>query len=1009
MRGKRDYFDVDILFVEFNRQYEDRTINKVSSLVQSVTRVHSAEDALKAVAQDSKERFDIILTDTYFGSENTFEMLQYIRKLRPHIPSIIMTPLAYNKLFSYISQIDVKNNYVKDPMDMKEFYHALKQSVRTIQEFRQEQKAENLLQQYKKTLQRVAQVVHFDKSGEIYEVNDLFCKVSGFDREELQGLSIEELLSQELNPGIFSNFWEQLENKKRWSKTVVFIGKASKLLYANVAVTALLDIDGRIQEYVLVAHDITDLVAKTNEARESEKAKEMFLANMSHEMRTPLNGIIGYSQLLQNLRLPEKAMEYVETIAGSGSQLLELINQILDLSKIQNSSMELENQWHGMGNKFALVKKMFELQARERDIRFLFFVDPNIPDLLFCDSLRIKQIMVNLISNALKFTKSRIEVQIAMLEKEDHRVRICFSVRDDGIGISEENQQKILKPFAQASYETAKKFGGTGLGLSIVTELLRLMDSKLRIKSAPEKGSEFMFTLELPYRGDTTIGKLSSHAKEEVSVREEVRFQASILVAEDSEISQDLIAEVLQQLGVTADIVSDGEEAVEHFITSSKAYDLVLMDLNMPGMDGKEAAKKIKVFEQKHNLQPTPVIALTANTLAADSNYFKQLGMQGYLSKPFKIEQLRELLELYLTPVRKQWEYNNDRFNTKEVAHNLGISEDKVGHYLQRYVQNVEEELPRMWEAFEEKNYPLLVEVAHRLKGTSGLLELDTLYEKFKELETKARERKDLDYGLILDAVSTQLATLQNKRLLQHQSRRQPAIFREEDLIQQTKMAAMGELLGNIAHQWRQPLNQLSVAKNLLVREYYGRNLSPEKVDDLEKKMDGALNYLSETIDDFRRFFSPNKKREFFSLEEMIQRACDTVKPALNDHDISCELSGREKFSVTLYGYPKEFVHAVVNIINNAKEAIINRGVENGAIEIQVDTKDTDVIVSIADNAGGIKPEIAEKILEPYFTTKFSSEGTGLGLYITKTIIENNMNGTLKVRNGKEGRFLSSL
>lgn len=367
-------------------------------------------------------------------------------------------------------------------------------------------------------------------------------------------------------------------------------------------------------------------------AEEATKQKSQFLANMSHEIRTPLNAIIGFIKLLEEKETDEEKLKYMHVIKNSSDSLVQIINDILDISKIESGKLKIEPYNFNPYDDLIAIAELFQAKAAEKHINFKIKYNNNMPKILFGDALRIKQIFTNLLSNAIKFTPEGSMVKSVVWYKNG---RLNILVKDYGIGISEEKQKKIFEPFTQADGSTARVYGGTGLGLTISLELSRMLGGELTLKSEVGKGSTFRLSIPLP------LGK-----EEEEIQEEDVALSGHILIVEDYEANRMFLSIILENFGLTYEMANDGLEAIEKFKTGS--YDLILMDENMPNMGGTDAAKQIAKIEEEKGLKHTPVVSLTANALKGDKERFLAAGFDGYLSKPVDPDLLKRTIQRLL-------------------------------------------------------------------------------------------------------------------------------------------------------------------------------------------------------------------------------------------------------------------------------------------------------------------------------------------------------------------------
>jgi len=373
-----------------------------------------------------------------------------------------------------------------------------------------------------------------------------------------------------------------------------------------------------------IAEDATKIAEDaTKIAEDAVKAKQQFLSNMSHEIRTPMNAIIGFTKVLLKTELSAKQKEYLTAIKMSGDALIVLINDILDLAKVDSGKMTFEKTPFKMSLSISAMLHLFQTKIMEKNLVLVKEYDINIPDVLVGDAVRLHQIILNLVSNAVKFTsKGKITVSVNMLSQDDEKVTIEFSVSDTGIGIVESKMENIFENFQQATSGTSRLYGGTGLGLAIVKQLVETQGGTVRVKSKVGEGSTFSFTLDF----------IKTNAEAEAEI-ENVKADSTIknirvLVAEDIPLNQLLMKTILDDFGFERDIAENGKIAVEKLQTTP--YDIILMDLQMPEMNGFEATDYIRSVMNSN----IPIIALTADVTTVDLEKCKAVGMNDYISKP---------------------------------------------------------------------------------------------------------------------------------------------------------------------------------------------------------------------------------------------------------------------------------------------------------------------------------------------------------------------------------------
>ncbi|HRH46556.1 MAG TPA: ATP-binding protein [Pyrinomonadaceae bacterium] len=499
--------------------------------------------------------------------------------------------------------------------------------------------------------------------------------------------------------------------------------------------------------------DLEEAVAKARDAAlEAARIKASFLANMSHEIRTPLNGIVGITDLLAQTQLTAEQTKYIETLKSSSDLLLGIVNDILDFSKIEAKKLELELIDFDLAKIIAETIQLFEPQAVKKQVQLKSEIEKEIMTAVSGDAGRLRQVLNNLVSNAIKFTKDG-KVWVKLKLQTDGLFR--FEVTDTGRGIEKENQAKIFEPFMQGDISTTRQFGGTGLGLAISKELVQMMGGEIGLESEVGKGATFWFTakfdvLEL-WNAEASLSRdLKIQSKISRSLK---KNRPKILVVEDNPINQEVALGKLHQLGIKGDIAQNGLEALK--ILEKKDYDLILMDCRMPEMDGFEATKHIRQFEndKKH----IKIIAMTASVTAEERESCFQSGMDDYLAKPIKFEVLAETLNKHL-----QYKLPPPKLNVKgdvvqhpfaqfldvKILQNFVEIEsrgekDFVKEMMQIYLSHAETELEALQKVFEKRDFEAVKNKAHSLKGSSGNIGIHNLFERFKELENEV-EKKDL-------------------------------------------------------------------------------------------------------------------------------------------------------------------------------------------------------------------------------------------------------------------------
>jgi signal transduction histidine kinase/CheY-like chemotaxis protein len=416
------------------------------------------------------------------------------------------------------------------------------------------------------------------------------------------------------------------------------------------------------EDYRLLEKKFKSISEKADKLEHEKKTTEMFLASMSHEIRTPLNGIIGLTEVLDDTPLTEEQKEFVSMIRESSNNLRVIVNDVLDVSKMNAGKMELESIAFDLSTKIAASVGIFTPQIKEKGIHLNVFIDPKIPTQVIGDPTRLSQVIINLLSNALKFTDKdgKIDVSAEFIRQENDDVTFKLSVSDSGIGLSREQQEKIFEAYSQATASTTRKSGGTGLGLTISSKIINSMGGKLEVESEEGKGATFFFVITMKEAAKPAVEEVAAKkekAKKEVVEKEKAEKEVvevpavktfddlQVLVAEDNPINQKLIKVILERLGVQVTLTSNGQEAYEARING--AYDMIFMDIQMPVMGGVESTHLILEYEKEQGEEHIPIIALTANALPGDREKYIAEGMDDYATKPLEVKALETLMAHY--------------------------------------------------------------------------------------------------------------------------------------------------------------------------------------------------------------------------------------------------------------------------------------------------------------------------------------------------------------------------
>ena len=524
-------------------------------------------------------------------------------------------------------------------------------------------------------------IVITDRDGLIEYVNPRFTQVTGFSRDEVVGKNPRIMQSGETSPETYRQLWKTILEGKEWRGVLRNRKKNGDPVWEDVSVAAVLNDSGATTHFVAVKEDITerlrveeqlaqyrdnledqvrsrtqDLVLAMQKATSADRAKTEFLTNMSHEIRTPLNAIIGFCRLAMRTELTGQQRDYLDKIDGAGQHLLDLINNLLDLSKIAAGRVELLESDFDIHHLLSRVGSVFAYKAAEKGLALRVEVDPAVPRQLIGDSLRINQVLLNLINNAVKFTEhGQVDLRVTYLRGDEKCATLAFVVQDTGIGMDANELTRAFEPFSQGDASITRKYGGTGLGLAISRELVRLMGGNLEARSEKGAGSQFSFTLDLRYPtlalGDGANHSPASHVQGDAE--RELHFAGvRVLLVEDQPLNRQVAEELLRSVGVEVVMACNGREGLDRLLEEGpEGFDLVFMDLQMPVMDGLSAMRAIRARPEFADL---PIIAMTAHVLEEERRRSVAAGASDHLGKPFQPDQLFSSVANWVSPVKVQ-------------------------------------------------------------------------------------------------------------------------------------------------------------------------------------------------------------------------------------------------------------------------------------------------------------------------------------------------------------------
>ncbi|HEY1040133.1 MAG TPA: tetratricopeptide repeat protein [Bacteroidia bacterium] len=573
-------------------------------------------------------------------------------------------------------------------------------------------------------------------NGDIEWFNDGFSKLFGWSSieqyKEQRGKNIyavsgneniKEIIKQAVNDKIsvtYENAVTDMWGKELWIKT---------------ALTPVFNEEGKLQQMIFIETDVSELKRAKETAEQSLQIQEQFLANTSHEIRTPMNGVLGMTRQLMETPLNEEQLEYLTAIKESSNSLLRVVNDILDISKIRAGKIVFEKIDFKIADLFRTLQFTLQYKAGEKNIALKMELDKEIPEVLLGDPVRLNQILINLAGNAIKFTdQGQVVIKAEKEVKNGKETVVRFSVSDSGVGIPGDKLDYIFEAFAQAETHTTRKYGGTGLGLSISRFLVEQQGGKINVNSLVGKGSVFSFSLKFEEGNPEWKGIIPHHT--DVLTEEDNLENAEVLLIEDNRINQRVAEYELKKWKIKVEIADDAILGLEKL--KNKKYDLILMDISMPGMDGIEATKRIRK-DFPAPVKDTPIMAMTASALIGEKEKCFEAGMNDYISKPFDPVVFHSKLIKWIKPRKTDIPEVKQQEHTRKRITDLGSiieqAEGDLGYIremIEIYVQSMPEYLSELNFFFEQKNWQEVKKQAHKMKTPAvyfGAIELkDLLY-----------------------------------------------------------------------------------------------------------------------------------------------------------------------------------------------------------------------------------------------------------------------------------------
>ncbi|MBP9904159.1 MAG: PAS domain S-box protein [Rhodoferax sp.] len=607
-------------------------------------------------------------------------------------------------------------------------------------------------------------IFSFERGGRYTYVNSAFAIGVGKTQTEIVGRTLWDVFPKE-DADRRHHFLQSIFQDGKEANLNVRLPSPTGDRFLITTAKPIFNADRQVISVICVSKDVTSIVEAEEAARAANLTKSEFLANMSHEIRTPMNGVIGMVDILQQTALTSEQQRMLSTIANSSQTLLEILNDILDYSKIEAGKLSVEHIPTPLKEVAESVLQLMHGTANAKDIALQLTLAPGLPMAIYADPTRLRQVLLNLIGNAIKFTHAEVDstAQVTLTLETgrlaDGHAAVLLHVRDCGIGMSAEVVAKLFVPFTQADASTARQFGGTGLGLSITDRLVRLMGGQITVKSTLGEGTEF--TVALPLQEAPLTAVVSQPADSRLRLRgnaptfdEAAASGQLILLAEDNETNRDVLREQLRLLGYCADTAEDGQVALEKW--RSGLYALLLTDCHMPHMDGFALARAIRTEEIRGSR--LPIIAITANAMQGEDQRCLQAGMDDYLSKPLRLHELAPMLEKWLPlPSRPEEpqidpelsaqsitgdvaaieaESTFESWNCNTLSQMVGDNREMHERLLKKFLANAERQVPGICEALSVCEFKKAVALAHTLKSAARSVGALALGELCQHIET---------------------------------------------------------------------------------------------------------------------------------------------------------------------------------------------------------------------------------------------------------------------------------
>jgi len=716
-----------------------------------------------AISCVTDNEYHCVFLDYLLPGTDGLELLKRIRMDDRFIPVIVITNQGDEKIAVDMMKAGASDYIIKDTINAPTIKKIINNVTYLSEIEREKRYTKEALKNSEKRLmeaQRIAKIgsweYHFD-SDKVYWSEEMF---RIFERDPETYTPQSDHFVSLFHPDDRAKIREGIDRAMSgevFNLDIRILLPNDRFKYVNLNAYFMRDDDDYYDKFAGTVQDIEqrkqveeELRTAKKMAEESGRVKEQFLANMSHEIRTPMNAIIGFANLLlkEQEQFTEDQQKYIHSIQHAGDNLMVIINDILDVSKFESGKFSLEMADFVLPDVVSNAVNMFKLKAQEKNnLKLSYEIEEDVPYHLIGDSVRLNQILVNLISNALKFTeKGHIKLMIKTLSQGKNKAKLRFTIEDTGIGIPKNKLNTIFKSFTQASSDTTRKYGGTGLGLTIVKKLVEFQQGNIEVESEVGKGTSI--SIDLPFGKNSLRQKLGvTNDEDQKDMNIDYPKNIKVLMAEDNEMNKELAKFVFKDIGWELDMADDGLLAIEMHKQSD--YDVILMDIQMPRMDGYEATRKIR-NELDASKTGIPIIAITAHALKTEIDKCLEVGMNDYISKPFKVSEI-------ITKVCKQLPHKKQE-RSKEIPSNKNEMKTKdekpekiinlknlqlmaktqplmIDNIINIFMKENPERMAKLQELLVEKDWQSMKGIAHKMKSSYSILGANRVKNLFETIE----------------------------------------------------------------------------------------------------------------------------------------------------------------------------------------------------------------------------------------------------------------------------------